>query len=136
VNEIKAMGQKAIALTFDVSKEDEVKSMVEKTVAELGRLDVVNHAASDPAVPRADLISLIICVDDCECRSGWRVFGGYGWSVSQSLVAFFFSLSSLIISRCGEVGIPLGNQHTWIVALLQVRCKTNGYTRLRWSDYW
>jgi NAD(P)-dependent dehydrogenase (short-subunit alcohol dehydrogenase family) len=56
VNEIKAMGRKAIALTFDVSKEDEVKSMVEKTVAELGRLDVVNHAASDPAVPLADLI--------------------------------------------------------------------------------
>jgi NAD(P)-dependent dehydrogenase (short-subunit alcohol dehydrogenase family) len=41
VTEIKEMGRKAIALTCDVSKEDEVKSMVEQTVAQLGRLDVV-----------------------------------------------------------------------------------------------
>ena len=48
VDEIKAMGRKAIALTSDVSKEDEVKAMVEQTVSELGRLDVVNTAAFDP----------------------------------------------------------------------------------------
>lgn len=41
VNEIKAIGRKAIALTFDVSKEGEVKAMVEQTVAELGRIDAV-----------------------------------------------------------------------------------------------
>jgi NAD(P)-dependent dehydrogenase (short-subunit alcohol dehydrogenase family) len=41
VNEIKKMGRKAIAISCDVSKEDEVKAMVEQTVAELGRLDVV-----------------------------------------------------------------------------------------------
>jgi NAD(P)-dependent dehydrogenase (short-subunit alcohol dehydrogenase family) len=41
VNEIRQMGRKAIALTCDVSKEDEVKSMVEQTVAQLGRLDAV-----------------------------------------------------------------------------------------------
>jgi NAD(P)-dependent dehydrogenase (short-subunit alcohol dehydrogenase family) len=41
VTEIKEMGRKAIALTCDVSKEDEVKSMVEQTVAQLGRLDAV-----------------------------------------------------------------------------------------------
>jgi NAD(P)-dependent dehydrogenase (short-subunit alcohol dehydrogenase family) len=42
VNEIKAMGRKTIALTFDISQEDEVKAMVEQTVSELGRLDAVN----------------------------------------------------------------------------------------------
>lgn len=42
VDEIKAMGRKAIALTFDVSKEDEVKAMVEETVSKLGRLDAVS----------------------------------------------------------------------------------------------
>ncbi|KAF8229907.1 NAD(P)-binding protein [Tricholoma matsutake] len=41
VNEIKAIGRKAIALTFDVSKEGEVKAMVEQTVAELGRIDAM-----------------------------------------------------------------------------------------------
>jgi NAD(P)-dependent dehydrogenase (short-subunit alcohol dehydrogenase family) len=41
VNEIKKLGRKAIPLTCDISKEDEVKDMVDQTVAELGRLDVV-----------------------------------------------------------------------------------------------
>jgi NAD(P)-dependent dehydrogenase (short-subunit alcohol dehydrogenase family) len=41
VTEIKKMGRKAVAITCDVTKEDEVKTMVEQTVAELGRLDVV-----------------------------------------------------------------------------------------------
>lgn len=42
VDEIKKMGRKSIALTCDISKEDEVKSMVNQTVSELGRLDAVN----------------------------------------------------------------------------------------------
>lgn len=41
VDEIKQIGRRAIALTCDVSKEEEVKNMVDQTVAELGRLDVV-----------------------------------------------------------------------------------------------
>jgi NAD(P)-dependent dehydrogenase (short-subunit alcohol dehydrogenase family) len=41
VNEIKAMGRNAIALTLDVTKEKEVEAMVDQTVAELGQLDVV-----------------------------------------------------------------------------------------------
>lgn len=41
VTEIKKLGRKAVALTCDVRKEDEVKGMVEQTVAGLGRLDVV-----------------------------------------------------------------------------------------------
>jgi NAD(P)-dependent dehydrogenase (short-subunit alcohol dehydrogenase family) len=91
VNEIKTMGRKAIALTFDVSEEDEVKSMVEKTVAELGRLDAVIHTAADAAA--TDLISLLFYADGCECRSGWKkVCGGYRRSVSRSLFALFSPL--------------------------------------------
>lgn len=41
VAEIQQLGRKAIALPYDVTKEQEVKEMVEKTVAELGRLDVM-----------------------------------------------------------------------------------------------
>lgn len=36
------LGRKALALTSDVSKEDEVRAMVESTVSSLGRLDVVH----------------------------------------------------------------------------------------------
>ena len=41
------MSSKAVALTCDVSKEDEVKLMVEQTVAQLGRLDVVCYYLVD-----------------------------------------------------------------------------------------
>lgn len=41
VSEIQAKGRKAVALTADVSSEEDVKNMVEKTVEQLGRLDVV-----------------------------------------------------------------------------------------------
>ncbi|KAJ7706982.1 NAD(P)-binding protein [Mycena rosella] len=41
VEEIERMGRKAVALTSDVSKEDEVRAMVASTVSVLGRLDVM-----------------------------------------------------------------------------------------------
>ena len=41
VREIEKLGRKALPLTFDITREEEVKQMVEKTVSELGRLDVV-----------------------------------------------------------------------------------------------
>lgn len=41
VREIEKLGRKALPLTFDVTREEEVNQMVEKTVSELGRLDVV-----------------------------------------------------------------------------------------------
>lgn len=42
VEEIQKLGRKAIALKYDVTKDEEVKAMVDDTVTRLGRLDVVN----------------------------------------------------------------------------------------------
>ena len=64
VNEIQAMGRKAIALTFDVTKEEEVEAMVDKTVAYLGRLDAVSPAAFVTVM--TDLTALFQ-LDDREC---------------------------------------------------------------------
>jgi NAD(P)-dependent dehydrogenase (short-subunit alcohol dehydrogenase family) len=45
-DEARKLGAKAFAIKADVSKEDEVKRMVERTIAEFGRVDVmVNNAA-------------------------------------------------------------------------------------------
>jgi NAD(P)-dependent dehydrogenase (short-subunit alcohol dehydrogenase family) len=41
VREIEKLGRKALPLIFDITREEEVDQMVEKTVSELGRLDVV-----------------------------------------------------------------------------------------------
>ena len=46
--EIEAKGRKSIRVTADVSKEDEVKAMVEDTVKHLGGLDVVSTVARRP----------------------------------------------------------------------------------------
>ena len=45
VNEITAAGGRGLALTVDVSAEDEVRGMVERTVEEFGRLDVLFNNA-------------------------------------------------------------------------------------------
>ena len=45
VNQVKALGRKALGLTADVSKADEVKAVVDKTVDEFGKVDIlVNNA--------------------------------------------------------------------------------------------
>ena len=45
VNQIKALGSEAIAVQCDVSQENQVKSMVEKTTQKFGRIDIlVNNA--------------------------------------------------------------------------------------------
>lgn len=68
VNEIRQMGRKAIALTCDVSKEDEVKSMVEQTVAQLGRLDAM--------IANAGISSYLGTVMDADvekCEHTWSI---------------------------------------------------------------
>jgi 2-hydroxycyclohexanecarboxyl-CoA dehydrogenase len=45
-NEVRAMGAKALGVKADVSQEDEVNKMVEKAIAEFGKVDIlVNNAA-------------------------------------------------------------------------------------------
>ena len=51
VEELRALGSEAEFINADVRKEDDVRTMVDKTVARFGRLDVaVNNAATEGAV--------------------------------------------------------------------------------------
>jgi len=57
LRQVKAMGE-GIYLHADISKEDDVKRLIDTTVAEFGRLDVaVNNAAKEVAGPTLDLPS-------------------------------------------------------------------------------
>lgn len=52
VNEIKKIGSEAIAIKCDVSKEDEVKKMIQQTIDRFGRIDIlVNNAGIAFDVP-------------------------------------------------------------------------------------
>ena len=57
VAELKALGARAIAIRSDVSQADQVKDMVDRTLNEFGRIDVlINNAGSTVFVPNfADL---------------------------------------------------------------------------------
>src|SRR4029077_12948064 len=51
INELRSFGSEAEFIHADVRKEDDVRSMVDKTVARFGRLDVaVNNAATEGQV--------------------------------------------------------------------------------------
>jgi NAD(P)-dependent dehydrogenase (short-subunit alcohol dehydrogenase family) len=64
VKEIVDLGRKSVAVTGDVSKEEDVKAMVNKVVSELGRLDVVRLAC-----PRCIFgFDVIPPTDGCQCR--------------------------------------------------------------------
>lgn len=43
--EVRALGRKCAAAKVDVASDDDMRSLVDKTVAELGRLDILGHAA-------------------------------------------------------------------------------------------
>jgi NAD(P)-dependent dehydrogenase (short-subunit alcohol dehydrogenase family) len=50
VKELRLLGSEAEFINADVRREDDVRAMVDKTVARFGRLDVaVNNAATEPA---------------------------------------------------------------------------------------
>jgi NAD(P)-dependent dehydrogenase (short-subunit alcohol dehydrogenase family) len=51
-DEVRKLGGKALAIKADVSKEGEVKQMVERTVAGFGRVDILvnNAAAGEPVL--------------------------------------------------------------------------------------
>jgi len=56
VQDIRALGQKAIAVRCDVSKSDEVEMMVKTVIDEFGRIDIlVNNAAVVTFAPFVDL---------------------------------------------------------------------------------
>ena len=56
VDQIKAKGGEALAVACDIGNEEQIKAMVEKTIATYGRIDVLdnNAALTDSAVHMAD----------------------------------------------------------------------------------
>ncbi|KAJ7706981.1 hypothetical protein B0H17DRAFT_1174887 [Mycena rosella] len=69
VEEIVRIGRKAVALTSDVSKEEEVRAMVASTVSALGRLDVMIANAGVGAGGRL----LVMDADVEEWEKRWEV---------------------------------------------------------------
>lgn len=59
VEEISAIGRKSIAIEADVSKADQVQSMMDRIVDEFGHIDIlVNNAGSRPGKDRVPVIDL------------------------------------------------------------------------------
>jgi 3-oxoacyl-[acyl-carrier protein] reductase len=56
-DEIVALGRKSIAITADISKRNEVKNMVERTIKEFGKIDILvnNAGAGSPPKPFVEM---------------------------------------------------------------------------------
>jgi citronellol/citronellal dehydrogenase len=56
VQQVRALGRRALAVRCDVSQEDQVEALAQRTLAEFGRIDVlVNNAAANYWVPFVDM---------------------------------------------------------------------------------
>ena len=57
--EVKALGQRTLALVVDVTSESQVQGMVDRTLAEMGRIDIlVNTAAYARGADRVPVVDL------------------------------------------------------------------------------
>jgi meso-butanediol dehydrogenase / (S,S)-butanediol dehydrogenase / diacetyl reductase len=56
VEEIKALGRKAMALTVDISKVKEVNAAVAKVIAEFGKIDILVNCAAIRGTPNVDIV--------------------------------------------------------------------------------
>ncbi len=92
VREIRAAGNKGLALPVDVTREEEIRGMVEKTVREFGQIDIlVNNAGMTLSLPTVEmtraqwdqivstnLISTGLC---SQAVAGWMIGAGRGGKI-------------------------------------------------------
>ena len=114
VAEIQQLGRKAIALPYDVTKEQEVKEMVEKTVMDLGGLDVVTYLWTTPVCL---FLMILPPQDGCECWNRTRLERPHGRYFRTCILPTHF-LQRPTSSKYRRMGIYLGSQHARHGALL------------------
>lgn len=92
VADIQQLNRKAIALTYDITKEKDMEAMVAKTVDELGRLDVVSVSST---VSRGSSIKyeLNIFIDGGERWDQWRLSFHYERSTRSILLDVYLTQS-------------------------------------------
>ncbi|KAJ7827760.1 hypothetical protein B0H14DRAFT_2595078 [Mycena olivaceomarginata] len=91
VAEIQQLGRKAVAVVADVSKEDEVKALVETTVSSLGRLDVM--VANAGIVNGPGGVVSIVDANVENWQKGWDV------NIRGTLLCYQYAAHQMIKTR-------------------------------------
>ncbi|KAJ7264956.1 NAD-binding protein [Mycena haematopus] len=91
VGEIQRLGRKAVAVTGNVAKEEEVKAMVEAAVAALGRLDVM---VANAGVGTAGVVS-VMNADIEEWEKRWEV------NIRGTLLCYKYSARQMVKQGTG-----------------------------------
>jgi NAD(P)-dependent dehydrogenase (short-subunit alcohol dehydrogenase family) len=105
---IQGMGRRSIAIKCDVSKEEQVQNTVEKTIKELGKIDILATVAGigDRAMAIDMTIQQWDRVMDINLRGLWM----FDQAVGKHLIARGVSGSIInMASIAGQVGVKTGN---------------------------
>lgn len=128
-DEIRAQGRKAIAVTGDVSNEQDVQQIVDRTVKELGMLHVVrSHPLPSVLCPNKSTRWWPMLELDYPCRPSLIVCGFVSVSIVKPITSPFSSVGRLESLLDGELDRKL--------FVLQSGRKADAQTRTRRSYHW
>lgn len=105
---IRSMGRKAVGLTCDVSKEDQASAAIEKTIKELGKIDILAAVAGigDRAMAEDMTMDQWDHVLDINLRGVWifdQLIGKH--LISRKAPGSIINMASI----AGQVGVKTGN---------------------------
>jgi 3-oxoacyl-[acyl-carrier protein] reductase len=147
VAEIKALGRRSFAMAVDVRQEDGVKELVERTVRELGRLDVMvnNAGASFRAKPEeisANGWNAVVGINlngvffGCKLAGKQMLAQGHGVIINVSSVAGVYGSTMMshygaakaaVINYTRTLGMAWGRQGVRVNCIAPGPIETEGY---------
>jgi 3-oxoacyl-[acyl-carrier protein] reductase len=147
VAEIKALGRRSFAMAVDVRQEDGVKELVERTVRELGRLDVMvnNAGASFRAKPEeisANGWNAVVGINlngvffGCKLAGKQMLAQGHGVIINLSSVAGVYGSTMMshygaakaaVINFTRTLGMAWGRQGVRVNCIAPGPIETEGY---------
>ncbi len=116
--EIKKLGRRSFCMAVDVREEEAIKGLVERTVKELGRLDImVNNAGASFRAKPEDI-----------SPNGWNAVIGINLNVyGSSMMPHYGAAKAAVINFTRTLGMAWGRQNIRVNCIAPGPVETEGY---------